>query len=295
MNHRLAVLALSALLTAWGCAPNQLGGLLGNTKVSMKLKNGEKIEGTVLQNGDGGSTMQLTYGTVTVTTGDIASVESSEPAPLPTVGIGRLAKWDHCLHTLVSIEPPLPQVSPIAATVIDKGIFRNVPYLSHRFGEIEFNIYGDPDEPAGLEIGIYDRAPSPEQRRRCLHAISQLLPDMADRNALMGMNLERSSLTRGSLTFEITPATAEDAYGGWWISIYDVRQIDQQRATPKELAQITVDRAPQAATPVSSDLLRWREQEIKMARPGVPGLPQGRVFLRGIHRKNGVYVAPTTL
>ena len=293
--NRIGLLALTALIAVGGCSTSQLGSLLGNTKVSMKLKNGEKIEGTVLQNGDGGSTMQLTYGTVTVTTGDIASVESSAPAETPAAGIGRLAKWDRCLHTLVSMQPALPQISPVAATVIDRGIFRNVPYFSHRFGDLEFNIYGDPDQPAALEIGIYDRAPSPEIRRRCLAAISELLNDTADRDALRGMNLDRSKITRGSMIFEITPSSADDAYGGWWISIYDNRLVELQRATDQELAQITVAPTRSAPTPVSSDLLRWKEQELKMARPGMPGQAQSRVFLRGIHRKNGVYVAMTTL
>lgn len=293
--NRFVLLALPAFVAIGGCSANQVGSLLGNTKVSMKLKNGEKIEGTVLQNGDGGSTMQLTYGTVTVTTGDIASVESSEPAPQPAAGTGRLSKWDRCLHTLVSSGLPLPQISPIAATVIDKGVFRNVPYLSHRFGSLEFNIYGDPDEPAGLEIGVYDRAPSSETRRLCVRSIAMLLNDAADREALQAMNLERSSLKRGSLTFEITPSSADDAYGGWWISIYDDRRIDQQRASDRELLQITVDRARGGSTPVSSDMLRWKEQELKLARPVLAGHAQGRVYLRGIHRKNGVYVAPTEL
>jgi hypothetical protein len=295
MNRRLYLLALPALVAAFGCANNQLGSLLGNTKVSMKLKNGEKIEGTVLQNGDGGSTMQLTYGTVTVTTGDIASVESSSPAPTPAAGNGRLAKWDRCLHSLVSMQPPLPQISPVAATVIDRGIFRNVPYFSHRFGDLEFNIYGDPDEPAALEVGIYDRTPTPENRRRCREAIAELLNDPADREALRSLNLDRSKTVRGTLTLEVTPSSAEDAYGGWWISIYDTRLVELQRASDQELAQITVAPTRSAPSPVSSDLLRWNEQELKMARPGMPGKPQTRVFLRGIHRKHGVYVAMTAL
>src|SRR5262249_52131303 len=45
---------------------------------------------------------------------------------------------------------------------------------------------------------------------------------------------------RGRLTFEITPETAPDAYGGWWVSIYDEALLDQSRATEKELKAITV-------------------------------------------------------
>lgn len=295
MRRPLILIALAALLPAWGCSAQELGGLLKNTKVSMKLKNGETIEGKVLDDGKGGSALQVKYGTVTVTSGDIESVESSGPAPVPAAGAGRLARWDRCLHALVNKQPPLPDISPIAATVIDRGIFKSVPYLSHRFGELEFNIYGDPDEPAGLEIGIYNRAPSAEIRRLCLAAISELLNDPADRDTLQRMNLDRSKTARGTMTFEITPSDADDAYGGWWISVYDTKLVDLQRASDRELAGITVDRNHPAASPVSADKLRWNERELKMARPSVPGATQGRVFLRGIHRKNGAYVTPTTL
>jgi hypothetical protein len=295
MHRHLTLLALAALLPAWGCSSQELAGLLKNTKVSMKLKNGETIEGKVLDDGNGGSALQVKYGTVTVTSGEIASVEEHGPAPVPTTGAGRLARWDRCLHSLVNMKPSLPDISPIAATVIDRGIFKSVPYLSHRFDDLEFNIYGDPDAPAALEIGIYNRAPAQDVRRLCLAAISDLLNDPADRDVLHKMNLDRSKTARGTLTFEITPSDADDAYGGWWISIYDTKLVELQRATDKELATITTDRTPSAPTPVSKDKLRWNERELRMSRPTVPGATQDRVFLRGIHRKNGAYVTPTAL
>jgi hypothetical protein len=277
-----------------GCS--SVNQLIGNTKVSIKMKNGETIEGTVLQNGDGGSTVALSYGTVTVKTGDVESVEKSTPAPAVTPGVGRLSKWDHCLQVLVASRPKGPVVAPIAATVVDKGIFKNVPYQSYRSGDLEFNIYGDPDEPASLEIGLYQKSPSIEARKECLATILKLLNDPADRDTLKSENLDEAKVERAGMTFEVTPSTAEDAYGGWWISVYDTKVVDQQRATEKELAQITVER-DQATVKKSdkgvSDLMRWKDHEVKAARPDAAGTLQGRVYLRGVHRKNGVYVALT--
>lgn len=285
----------SLLVGLVGCgSANQLGDLVGNTKVSIKLKNGEKITGTVLQSGEGGSTVALTYGTVTVSTGDVQSVESSEPAPEATPGPGRLSKWDRCLQVLVASRQKGPEVTPVAATVIDKGEFRNVPYLSHRSGDLEFNVYGDPDDPACLEIGLYQKSPSMAARKECLQTMLSLLNDPKDREALKSESLEEGKIARAGLTFEVTPSIAEDAYGGWWISIYDAKLVDQQRATDKELPQITVD-LKQAAAKKSdkkqSDVLRWNEKELKAARPDPAGPQQGRVWLRGVHRKDGVYVA----
>jgi hypothetical protein len=293
MNRRLRSLIVPALIAGLGACESidKFGEILGNSKVSMKLKNGQKIEGTLLQKEDGSSTVQLTYGTVTVTSGDVASVETSEPGPKPSVGTGRLAKWDHCLHSLVASRASAALITPIAATVIDKGIFRNVPYLSHRSGDWEFNVYGDPDEPAGLELGITSRTPGLDARRHCLRVIAEFLNDPEDRTLLASLNLDRAKVERRGMIFEVTPATDEDAYGSWWISIYSVPLLEQQRASEKELARITTGRGQPAAAPAGGDVLRWKEHELKMARPDADGGQQGRVFLRGIHRKNGVYVA----
>lgn len=276
---------------------NQLGDLVGNTKVSVKLKNGQKIEGTVLQSSEGNSTVAVSYGTVTVSTGDVESVESSEPAPEATPGQGRLSKWDRCLQVLVASRKNGPDVTPIAATVIDKGEFRNVPYQSHRSGDLEFNIYGDPDDPACLEIGIYQKSPSLEARKECLKTMVSLLNDPKDRDALKSESLDEGKIERAGLTFEVTPSIAEDAYGAWWISIYDAKLVDQQRATDKELPQITVDRKEAVAKKSDkkqSEVMRWKEKEVKDARPDSAGQQQGRIFLRGVHRKDGKWVAMTS-
>lgn len=291
--------ALGALLVGVaGCSSvNSLGDLVGNTKVSLKLKNGEKIEGTVLQSGEGSSTVAIKYGTVSVSTGDVQSVDSSSPAPEMSPGKGRFAKWDRCLQLLVASRPKGSEVAPVAATVIDKGEFRNVPYQSHRSGDLEFNVYGDPDDPACLEIGIYQKTPSIDARKECLRTMLSMLNDPMDRNTLKSESLDEGKVERAGLTFEVTPSTAEDAYGGWWISIYDMKVVDQQRATDQELPHITVDRKEAVAgkqDKKQSDVMRWKDKEVKAARPEVPGQEQGRIYLRGVHRKDGKWVALTT-
>jgi hypothetical protein len=305
---RIGVLfAITALFVGVaGCGSvNSLGDLVGNTKVSVKLKNGEKIEGTVLQSGEGNSTVAITYGTISVSTGDVQSVESQAPAPAMTQGNGRLTKWDRCLQVLVANRPKATEVAPVAATVVDKGEFRNVPYQSHRSGDVEFNVYGDPDDPACLEIGIYQKSPSMEARKECLRTMLAMLNDPKDRETLKSESLDEGKVDRAGLTFEVTPSTAEDAYGGWWISIYDPKLVETQRATDKELPQIPIDRmeivlkrpddkADKKADKKQSDVLRWTVKEVKAARPDASGPDQGRVYLRGVHRKDGKWVALTT-
>lgn len=105
-----------------------------------------------------------------------------------------------------------PELRQIAATVVDRGPLRRVPYLSYRAGDVEFNAYGDPDRPACLEIGIFG---DPARRPAARDALARLLGDPDDRNAVQALDLAQDKRSRRGLTFEITPETAADAYGAW--------------------------------------------------------------------------------
>jgi hypothetical protein len=277
------VLALAA-----GCKIlDQISNIVGNTKVSVKLENGETIEGTLLKQGDGQSVVKVSYGTVTVTASDTLTIESRGPDDAPTPGSGRLAKWDRCLEVAAG-RPWAAQLRQIPATVVDVGVLKNVPYMSHRSGGYEVNIYGDPDLPACLEIGIYNLNPAASARRECIDAMVQLLNDAGDREFVQRLSLEAAKAERTGLVFEVTPPSAEDAYNGWWISVYDLKALERQRASDAELAQITV---PRAQVKPGGGVLRWNPADLRMARPDEgKRAEESRVYVRGIHRKNGVYV-----
>lgn len=132
----------------------------------------------------------------------------------------------------------------IPATVIDVGQLRRVPYLSHRAGEVEINIYGDPDAPACVEIGLHGGDAG--RRAACRDALADLLPDPADRAALAGLDLAKGKATRAGLTLEVTPETAPDAYGAWWVSAYDARALEAARASDGDLRSISAPRPSDA-------------------------------------------------
>jgi hypothetical protein len=296
---------LVVLLAAVGCQQVQeLAQATGKSKVSMTLKNGHKIEGTLLQEEDGQSLVQVNYGSVRVNAGDIQSVEKTGVAPAPDPGTLRLSRWDHCMHVLSS-RPWSRGLVQVPATVINVGNFKNVPYFSHRSGEYELNIYGDPDQPACLELGLYRGGPHPAERKECLETLCLLLGDPADRQTLRSLGLEKGSVRKNGLLFEVTPSTAPDAFGGWWLSVCDERALGEQRATEAELALITtVPPRPKtgvkpATTPIhdggkSSSPLLWNEHDLKMARPRQESGEETRVYKRGVHRKNGTYVVTAT-
>jgi hypothetical protein len=194
----------------------------------------------------------------------------------------------------------------IPSTVIDVGVLRHVPYTSYRSGEYELNVYGDPAQPACFEAGIHGALlRKPEARRHCLALVTALLDDAEDRKLLASLHLEVDKKSRNGLTFEITPPTAPDAYGGWWVSVYDEKALDRARATPEELRAITTTReevkklpAPEskglAVEPLAAG--RWGAEDLSQARTrkDVAEAKQA-VYSPTFTRKNGAYVPDRTI
>ena len=288
MNRAAVVAVLAAGLG--GCqSMGELARAVGNTKVSVTLKNGEKIEGTLLQSEEGQSLLQVSYGAVTLTSGDVASMREVGPAPEAPAGPGRLAHWARCLR-LASAQPWGAPLRQVPATVVATGVLRNVPYLSLRAGNFEFNVYGDPDRPAGLEVGVYGAVHSVPARRACVAALKAVLNDAGDRSFVDTLDLASAKASRAGLTFEVTPPTAPDAFGGWWLTVYDEAALREQRASDAELARITIPRSQVRPAP---DVAAWQPHELRLSRPAEHA--SDRLYIRGVHRRDGAYVAPKSL
>ncbi|MGD0059679.1 MAG: hypothetical protein ABSD58_09710 [Verrucomicrobiia bacterium] len=176
------------------------------------------------------------------------------------------------IAVLLGKQPWISGLRQIPATVIDKGIMRNVPYLSFQSGDYELNVYGDPNNPAGVEIGIYRSLLNDDTAKKgCIEFISKLLPEQAHRTALRNLDHKKDLVTSGAMTVEITPPTDEDAYGGWWVSAYYVSALDYFRASPAEIAAITVPKNIPAASP-QADASGWSQSDMKLARPSASPL-----------------------
>lgn len=235
--------------------------------------------------------------------GTLLRAQEPPARPLPT--------RTRCRQTL-SVKPWAKGLKQIPSTVIDKGVLKNVPYTSYRAGEYELNIYGDPDSPACFEIGVNGAlVTSAEARRNCYEVVSAILNDPGAVAFLKSLKPEGDKKGRGGITYEITPPTAEDAYGGWWISIYSETLLDKSRATDAEMAKITTtrkdvrsldaapapkkkpDNAP-AVDPVLEG--RWGAEDLAEARKtkDVPE-DQQAVYKPAIAKKDGVYVTTRTL
>jgi len=217
---------------------------------TVRLKTGDTLDGVIIQEDAEQIVLAFHYGSWTVARSDIESIAKKSKADRPTgppTGIpSRIPNWYDVLNRLAG-QSWASKLQQIPATVIDKGVLRHVPYLSYRCGKnrsYELNIYGDPDDPACVEIGVYgDFLHNDSAKKKCVKFIAKLMSD-TDAELVDTANLDKDLIERNGLTVETTPETAEDAYGGWWISVYDEGALGKARATEKELSEITVAKSP---------------------------------------------------
>lgn len=266
-------------------------------------KSGRVYEGLIIGETDELVTIQMDGVAVGLTRNLIDRIEKT---PVEAAG-NSLPRMDAILVAAEAIAPE--QWVQVPATVIDEGILRNVPYKSYRAGKLEMNIYGDPEAPAGVEVGIYGSTTSTAFKARIIAFIAEETKAEFPEK----FNLEQDKKRLGGIDYEVTPASAPDAYGAWWVSVYDQTRLATCRVADNELNEITINRADALREAEKEESQRrvdaWTAREFARAvRPAsdvasshaVPASPalsnytgyagSGRVWVRGYTRKNGTYV-----
>ncbi len=215
-----------------------IGILLGDVIV---LKNGGKLEGVIIHDKGDEVVVRLKYATVELDRSEIASIEK-KAEPAGPAAAARLPRWDKIID-VGSKKTWEGKFQQVPALVVEEGPLKNVPYMSFRSGNYEFNLYGDPDAPAGIEFGVYNGLLKDDAaKKKCVDTIAELMGNPKDAEVLKAIGLTVVKKDRESFTFEITPETAPDAYGGWWVSVYDTAAIEKARASQEELDKITATR-----------------------------------------------------
>lgn len=232
------------------------------------LSDGRTLIGTPLQTNGNNLLILGEYGTLNCPRDLVRQVQPTADAPSPIGSGERLSTFRQTL-LLLSQQTWASNLRQIPATVIDAGVMKNVPYLSFRCGgNYEVNVYGDPANPAGVEIGISGNLTrDPLAKSRCERFLNSLLNDAADMNVISKLDWSKDLKVRDGLTFEVTPADAPDAYGAWWISVYSEPALNLSRASDAEIVQITTPRNETNAAATSSD---WTSSELALARPASP-------------------------
>jgi hypothetical protein len=275
------------------------------------LTSGQVVSGEVIQQTDSGVLIKLDYGTFTYPTSMIKNVQRGAPASSPTAASEqRIPDWGRVVSSLAS-KPWAHELKQVPATVVSVGVLKNVPYVSFRCasGGYELNIYGDPDQPAGIEIGVLNyQLKNDFAKSNCLSFIADVLPQEDDKTIVRNLKQAKDMATRSGFTFETTLPTEADAYNGWWISVYSEKALDDARASQNELRQITeplpapkpviasvpIPHVPAIASPSSATT--WSAPEYSAARrrytsSSSAGSSGDSVYVRGYHRKDGSYVS----
>lgn len=174
----------------------------------------------------------------------------------------------------------------IPATTIDNGYLRNIPYLSFRINRrVEMNVYGNPENPVCLEFGIYEK--SQEKITRFMKIIraylAGILTSRQEVAAIYALPESGGKVRAGNFVFEVTPPDAPDAYGGWWISIYDPKRLDSARLPDSEYRKVTLpfhDVNTVSGT-LRPDRALMNERFLDMTSKGLRGMVSG---LKGFYR-----------
>ncbi len=179
----------------------------------------------------------------------------------------------------------LQGLEPIPATVIDVGIFKNVPYQSFSNGLLEFNAYGDPSNLVAVEAGTKEQD---EALKSCIvQFLSQQTLSAADGARVGSASLRSHSETTDGLTVETTTADAADAYGAWWLSLELTGDVPSAAASSTELATITTPSSSWSGAVVTTDSSRRSSYK-------APKSAGGPVFVHSYVKKNGTYVQSHT-
>ncbi|MBI3878061.1 MAG: hypothetical protein HY300_19225 [Verrucomicrobia bacterium] len=264
------------------------------------LNGGQVVFGTIRSQGNDG--YQLQRGTTTIKYANGMVFRSYQRPQKRETAISGLPSWGDVVEG-IALKPWGGNLKQIPATVVDKGVLRNVPYLSFRCGvDYEVNIYGDPEQPASIEIGCYrSLLKSAEAKENCIAVIAGLMRNEELKKAVISAKRDKDLISVDEWVVEVTPPEGLDSYGGWWVSVYSEKMLDSQRASPAEMANITVNRAQIGGAANSTS--GWSQEDLRFARPAstppaiTPAIQSspansgsGPVYVNGYTRKDGTYV-----
>jgi hypothetical protein len=235
-----AALCASALAAPLFASPLEISG----APDTLLLRDGSTVRGLIVRNVRGEVTIQTQTGEETYKAGEIARIHDAPGEGDYLTDIerkGDLPPWRTIVNDLRHSDK-VRSFEQIPATVVDSGEFKNVPYLSFRVnGIVELNIYGDPNDPAGIEMGIYGAKQGDKRMRRTLREfLAAYLNTRDEIEAIYQLDENGGKRTVGDMTIEYTPANAPDAYGAWWLSIYNIKHLDEARLSDAQYAKLSI-------------------------------------------------------
>lgn len=209
-------------------------------------------------------------------------VASYQPTPAPP----RIQELDAVLASAEGF-PCVAGLHSIPATVVEIGVFGNVPYQSFSNGQVEVNAYGDPGDLVGLEAGTRLEDAALQQCLLQFIASQPLLT--ADQQRVERLTIAPALDQQSGLSIEVTPRNGPDAFDAWWISLERPEAIALARASQDQVASVSTTQPQWAPAPPT---YYRRPPRLYVRYPTYR--PVGvRVYVPGFFRQRGVYVHPS--
>lgn len=255
---------------------------------SVLLKDGSLHRGLIVQNTSKEVLLQGRYSIQSFPKSEIVRIRNEADIGLEFTKAntpGDLPAWRVMVNDLRNNDA-VKSLEQIPATGIDNGTYKNIPYLSFRINElIEMNIYGDPDDPGAVEFGVYGKQASNDKTRRVLRSfLAGFLSSRKEVGAIYSLPFTGGKSCVGDICFLIIPPTAPDAYGGWWISLFNPKKLDAARLSDSEYAKLTrpFDRIVDKSGRVKRNT--WTIEDLGLAQRLRDAAEETPVLVRGFFR-----------
>ncbi len=209
----------------------------------LEMKDGSSLRGLILRNQADSLTFQTKQGERTIPKSEIRRIHEEADSDVyikQVTGRAKLPSWRAIVHDFRDHDA-IWRVQLIPSVSVTQGELRNIPYLSFNVNKQgKLNIYGDPEDPVAIEFGIYGkRGRSDKYPRMVREFLAGHLNTRDEIAALYSLSLKGDKKQAGDLVFKITPPTAPEANGGWWVTVYDPKRIDKARVGDWQYAAVT--------------------------------------------------------
>jgi hypothetical protein len=214
------------------------------------LQNGEVMTGTVLQQDGQGVLIQTGTGTYHYPPSWVTDVKKEAAAASHVSNNGkRIPDWAQIVSLLAN-NAWADGLKQVPATMIDHGVWKNVPYVSFRCasGGYEMNVFGDLTDPAAVQIGAMSYlSQDAGARSNCVNFICSVLASADARTMVRALNWNQDDVQKNEgLTFQTLQPGEPDSYGGWWVTVYNDTALANAQASETELLAMT---QPSVAAP----------------------------------------------
>lgn len=211
---------------------------------SILLKDGSTQRGVIVKSTADAVFLQQRYGISEFSKSRIVRIFDGVDVGMEFTESGKkgdLPSWRVMVNDIRNNDA-VTSLAPIPPTLIDNGYLKNVPYLSFRINDyVEMNVYGNPDEPAAIEFGVYGKLSSSDKLRRTLRSfLAGFLTSRKEVGAIYSIPFTGGEKKAGDFRIRITPSSAPDAYGAWWICLYNPKTLEAARVGDAEYAKATL-------------------------------------------------------